>query len=80
VLWLILRETLLLLLVGAALGVPAALGAARLIKSTLFGLAPSDPLTIVCATIVLFAAGLAAGLLPARRAASIDPTLALRSE
>lgn len=80
VLWLILRETLLLLLVGATLGVPAALGAARLIKSTLFGLAPSDPLTIASATIVLFAAGLVAGLLPARRAASIDPTLALRSE
>jgi predicted permease len=80
VLWLIMRETLALLAAGAAIGVPAALAAARLIKSLLFGLEPSDPLTITCATAVLFAAGALAGFLPARRAASIEPTLALRSE
>jgi predicted permease len=80
VLWLIMRETLVLLAAGAVIGVPAALAAARLIKSLLFGLDPWDPLTIACATVVLFAAGALAGFLPARRAASIEPTQALRSE
>jgi predicted permease len=80
VLWLILRETLVLLAAGAAVGIPAALAAARLVRSLLFGLQPSDPLTVACATAVLFAAGALAGFLPARRAASVEPTLALRSE
>ena len=80
VLWLIMRETLVLLAAGAALGIPAALAAARLIKSLLFGLNPSDMATVACATAVLFAAGALAGFLPARRAASIEPTQALRSD
>lgn len=80
VLWLIMRETLVLLVAGAAIGVPAALAAARLLKSQLFALDPSDPLTIACATVVLFAAGALAGFLPSRRAASVEPTLALRSD
>ncbi len=73
-------ETLVLLIAGAAVGIPAALAAARLIKSLLFAVGPSDPLTIACATLVLFAAGALAGFLPAWRAASVEPTLALRSE
>jgi len=80
VLWLVMRETLVLLAAGAAIGVPAALAVARLIKSLLFGLDPWDPLTVASATVVLFAAGALAGFLPARRAASIEPTQALRSE
>jgi ABC-type antimicrobial peptide transport system permease subunit len=80
VLWLVMRETLVLLAAGAAIGVPAALAAARLIKSLLFGLDPWDPPTIACATMVLFAAGALAGFLPAHRAASVEPTQALRSE
>ena len=80
VLWLVMRETLVLLAAGAAIGVPAALAAARLIKSLLFGLDPWDPPTIACATLVLFAAGALAGFLPAHRAASVEPTTALRSE
>jgi predicted permease len=80
VLWLIMRETVVLLAAGATIGVPAALAAARLVKNLLFGLTPSDPLTIACATLVLFAAGALAGFLPARRAASVEPTLALRSD
>ena len=80
VLWLIMRETLVLLAAGATVGVPAALVAARLIQSLLFALGPSDPLTVACATVVLFAAGALAGFLPARRAASVEPTAALRSE
>jgi ABC-type antimicrobial peptide transport system permease subunit len=78
--WLIIRETLVLLGAGAVVGVPAALAAARLIKTQLFGLTPWDPLTIACAVLVLFAAGALAGFLPARRAARVEPTLALRSD
>jgi predicted permease len=80
VLWLIMRETVVLLATGVAIGVPAALAAARLVKKLLFGLTPADPLTIAGAAVVLFAAGALAGFLPARRAASLEPTLALRSE
>jgi ABC-type antimicrobial peptide transport system permease subunit len=80
VLWLVMRETLLLLAAGTIIGVPAALAATGLIKSLLYGLEPSDPVTIVCATVTLFAAGALAAFLPARRAASVEPLLALRSE
>jgi len=80
VLWLVMRETLILLAAGAAVGVPASLVAARLVKSQLFALDPWDPLTIASATIVLFAAGALAGFLPARSAASLEPTRALRSD
>lgn len=80
VLWLILRETLLLLAAGVLIGVPAALAAARLIKSLLFGLAPSDPMIIAAAVLLLVAAGALAGLLPALQATSVDPTTALRNE
>jgi len=80
VLWLIMREMLMLLVAGSAIGVPGALLVARLVKSQLFGLDPWDPLTIVSATTVLFAAGVLAGFVPASRAASLQPTQALRSD
>ncbi|MBZ5495665.1 MAG: hypothetical protein LAP85_04630 [Acidobacteriia bacterium] len=51
-----------------------------MIRSLLFGLSPSDPLTIACATVIPLAAGTLAGFLPARRAASVEPTTALRSD
>jgi predicted permease len=80
VLWLVMRETLFLLAVGAVIGVPAALGTARLIQRLLFGLDPSDPVTLASAILALaIAAGLAAWV-PARRAASVEPTLALRHQ
>lgn len=80
VLWLIMRESLLLLAAGAVIGVPAALAAAHLIRSLLFGLAPSDPISLTVALSVLLAAGALAGLLPALRAMSVEPTVALRTE
>jgi predicted permease len=80
VLWLVLRETLVLLLAGAALGLPAALGAGRLISSMLFGLTPADSVTIVAAVAFLLAVATLAGYLPARRASRIDPMTALRYE
>ncbi|HUJ23251.1 MAG TPA: ABC transporter permease [Bryobacteraceae bacterium] len=80
VLWLILRETLWLLVTGALLGLPAALAGARLIRSLLYAVGPADPMTIACAILTLGAAGALAGFLPARRAAGIQPMTALRSE
>jgi putative ABC transport system permease protein len=80
VLWLVLRETLTLALLGIAIGIPAALAACRLIASMLFGLSPSDLPTIAAVSLLLLLVALFAGYLPARRASSIDPIVALRSE
>jgi len=79
-LWLVLRETLLLALIGIALGLPAALISARLTEELLFGLSPNDPLTIALATLVMIAIAALPGYLPARRAALVDPLIALRHE
>jgi predicted permease len=80
VVWLVLREAALLLAIGIAVGGPAAVAAARLVKSVLFGLEPLDPPALAAAAILLLAAGCLAGYLPARRAASIEPTDALRAD
>jgi len=80
ILWSVLREILLLALAGLAIGIPCALAAAPLIATLLFGVSPGDPVTLVAASLILLAAALLAGFLPARRAASIDPIVALRFE
>jgi predicted permease len=80
VLWLVLRETLALALFGIAVGVPSALAATRLIASMLFGLSPSDPPTVAAVSLLLLLVALFAGYLPARRACTIDPIVALRTE
>ena len=80
VLWLVLWETLLLVLIGVGIGLPVALVATRLISSQLFGLTPNDPLTLTIATLLLLAVGAVAGYLPARRASRVDPMVALRCE
>ncbi len=78
--WMVLRETLYLVLAGLVIGVPAALLAASLISSQLFGMSPSDPLTLIGAAVVLTLVALLAGYLPARRAARVNPLNALRYE
>jgi predicted permease len=80
VLWLVLRETLGLVLIGVAAGVALALTLSRLVTSMLFGLAPSDPLAIGLAAALMVAVAFVAGWLPARRATRIDPMVALRYE
>jgi predicted permease len=80
VLWMVLRESLLIAAIGVAVGLPLAFAGARLLKSMLFGLGPADPLTFVLALIGIAAVTLFAALLPARRASSIDPMVALRYE
>jgi ABC-type antimicrobial peptide transport system permease subunit len=79
-LWMVLRETLLLVLIGVAIGVPAALGGARLVSTQLYGLTGADPLTLAGAVILLIAVAALAGYLPARRAARVDPMVELRYE
>ena len=75
-----LRESLLLVALGAGIGLATALATTRLISAQLFGLAPTDPLTITLATLLLLAVATLAGYLPARMAAQTDPMLALRDE
>ena len=66
--------------IGLALGFPAAIGAGRLISSQLFGVTPWDPLLLSAAILVLLITALMAAVVPARRAASVDPMHALRTE
>ena len=80
ILWMVLKESLLLLVIGVALGVPAALAASHVIRAGLFGVSPSDPFTLGIAVLVLAAVILGAAYLPARRATKIDPMVALRYE
>jgi putative ABC transport system permease protein len=80
VLRMLFKEGLWLLLGGIALGVPASLAVTRLIASRLFGVSPTDPLTIITAIALLLAVAALAAFFPARRASSVDPMIALRSE
>ena len=72
-------KTLRLALIGIAVGVIASLAVARLIASLLFRTASTDPLTFVGMVVLLGAVALLAGYLPARRASTIDPMVALRT-
>ena len=76
----ILREALLLAAAGLAVGVPAAIALAQLVKSQLYGVAPVDPLSLIIGAALLLAVALFAAWLPARRATKVDPMVALRAE
>ncbi|HWO01008.1 MAG TPA: ABC transporter permease [Blastocatellia bacterium] len=78
--WLILREVVVLALVGLVVGLPAAYGLGRLTESLLFGVKAGDPLVFVGAGLLLTGATLLGGYIPARKAAGIDPLVALRCE
>jgi predicted permease len=80
ILWLILRDTLILVLIGLAIGIPLALGAAKLVSKQLFGLSPTDPFTLIFAAGILVVVAMLAGFLPARRASRVNPLIALRYE
>jgi ABC-type antimicrobial peptide transport system permease subunit len=80
VLGLIVRQGMVLAVIGLGLGLVVAFGATRLIAALLYGVDPSDPSVFVGVTLVLALAAFAACYLPARRALKIDPVIALRFE
>jgi predicted permease len=80
VLMLVLREVAILAAIGIAIGLPGGYGLGKLIESQLFNLKARDPLTFLVATLALVATALVAGLVPAVRAARVDPMTALRYE
>jgi predicted permease len=80
VFWLILREALLLVIAGLAVGLPMIYGVTRLASTLLFGLTPTDPVSLLLAALFILAVAMVAGYLPSRRATKVDPMIALRSE
>lgn len=80
VLALVLRGGLLQLALGLGIGIPVALAGGRLLASQLYGVKSHDPAILALAAVILAACALFAGFVPARRAASIDPMRALRTE
>ena len=80
VLWLILREALLLVVIGLMIGLGVSLFTSKTAASLLYGLKPNDPLTIALASLLLLIVALVAGYITARRASRVDPMTALREE
>jgi ABC-type antimicrobial peptide transport system permease subunit len=77
---LVLRQSVRLVSFGLAAGVSVAFLASRVLSKFLFGVDPGDPLTIVAVSLLLLFTALLAGYVPARRAAHIDPIMALRAD
>jgi predicted permease len=80
VVWMILRQTCVLLVVGLIVGLPASLLGARLVSNQLFGLGAIDIPSLAAAMTVLVVVGVGAGLVPARRATRVNPVVALRAD
>jgi ABC-type antimicrobial peptide transport system permease subunit len=80
VIWLVMREVLLLLAVGLAIGIPAAITLGKYVSTQLYGIHGSDPTVAMWTMVFLAVVSAAAGLIPAHRASRIDPILALRTE
>ena len=78
VVWLVLREGFIPVLIGIIAGIPFAIVAARLMKSLLFGVAPTDPATLAASALFMLSIAAVAAYLPARRASRVDPITALR--
>ncbi len=80
VMWMVMRQSLGMIAVGAGIGIAAALGAGRVLQHLVEGMQPTEPLTFAMMILILVASALVASFLPARRASRIDPTSALRQE
>ena len=79
VLTMIVRQGLVLVLLGVAIGIPAAVGLTRVIASQLFGVTPTDPATFAAASVLFVGIALLACSIPARRATKVDPVVARRA-
>jgi putative ABC transport system permease protein len=77
---LVLREAVVLVAIGVAIGVPAAYGLGRLMDSLLYGVSPGQPLTLLAGPVLMAVVALAAAYIPVRRATRVDPMVALRYE
>jgi len=80
VIWMVLRDSLILTAAGVAVGIPLAILTGKALSSALYGITPNDPASFVFALVGVAAVALAASWIPPRRAASVDPVTALRSE
>ena len=80
VLWMVLRDALFLTVCGIAVGLPLALASTKLLRTLLFAVTPADPATLAAIAASIIAVTMIAGYIPARRAASVDPVVALRAE
>ena len=78
--WLVLRDALVMIAAGTAIALPCIWALGRLVESQLYGVKPTDPVTILAATLVLCLTTLGAAVIPARRASAVNPTDALRFE
>ena len=78
--WMVLRETLWLVIAGVLIGIPTALAVTRLVSSLLYGLKPTDPITVAVAIVAIIASAILAGFLPARTASRVDPLVSLKYE
>ena len=76
----IVRESTTITIIGIVVGIPCALGAGRLTRTLLFGLTPSDPVTLAAAGACFLVIGIVAALAPAYRASGVDPMAALRCD
>jgi ABC-type antimicrobial peptide transport system permease subunit len=80
VVWLVLRQILMLVAIGVTVGVPVAWSLSWLVRNELYGVQPWDWITTTAAALTLFGVAALAGVVPARRATTIDPVVALRAE
>ena len=80
VIWLVVRESILVVCAGLTVGMPAAMALAKLVKSGLYGVDPVDAVSLVGGAALLLAVATLAALVPVRRAARVDPMVALRCE
>jgi ABC-type antimicrobial peptide transport system permease subunit len=80
VIWMVMREVVVLLSIGLAVGIPAAMALGRFVSAQLYGIEPRDPWIAGSTMLLLSVVSAAAGLIPAHRASRIDPILALRHE
>jgi ABC-type antimicrobial peptide transport system permease subunit len=78
--WLVLRDALVMIGLGTGIALPCVWALGRLVESQLYDVKPTDPVTILAATLVLCSTALVAALIPARRASTVNPTDALRFE
>jgi macrolide transport system ATP-binding/permease protein len=80
IVWMILRDVLMVAGIGLAISVPAALATSKFVEAFLFAMKPNDPIALLVAVATLVSAAVVAGYLPARKASRIDPMMALRHE